>query len=164
MKMEANENPNDITGFTPIDPGRYCVEIADVDDTRTVEVRESDGKLRCCDVLKLRILSGEISGHENKELKVFMDLKLEKDGSTFTEGDIHRKWAYAAGLLNPGQTIDFKPYMLRGCTVIVNITKDKSGKYANVGNWGYDVWRIGDPAVAGVPTAVSSRDEMDGVL
>jgi len=151
MELGQNENPNEITGFTPMEPGRYHVEIKDVDSRR--EITERNGKARCADVLTLRVLAGEVMGMEGKELRVFIDLVQDKTTGQFTEGEGHKRWAYAAGLLNKGQRIEFRPDMLRGCDVIVNVVKDDKGKYANVGSFGFDVWRVGDPDLAGVPTA-----------
>lgn len=62
-----------------------------------------------------------------------------------------RPLGVAAGILHPGETIDFNPGMLRGKQVIVRVVPQKNSDYNEVDDRGYAVWLIGDEEVASVP-------------
>lgn len=102
------------------------------------------------DRLKLEILTGEHLDQERKTL--YQCIFYQKDGDRHVETNAHVRWAWAAGILHPGETIDFNPGMLRGKQVIVRVVPQKDPNYSEVGDRGYAVWLMGNEDVANVPT------------
>ena len=142
--LNYDADPNRMNGFSPIAEGRYHCLIIDV-----VSGMCRNGSPY--DRIKLQILAGEQPDQEGKTLNNTLFYK-EKNGG-FTESDAHVRWAWAAGLLKPGQSIDFTPSMLRGRQVIVEVVRQKDSEFSEVAQRGYSVWPLDSPDVANVPKA-----------
>ncbi len=142
--LNHDADPNKMNGFSPIEEGRYHCMILDV-----VSGMCRNGKPY--DRLKLMILAGEQPGQEEKTLNTSLFYK-EKNGG-YTESDAHVRWAWAAGLLKPGENIDFTPSMLRGKQVIVEVVQQKDSQFSEVAQRGYAVSTLDSPEVASVPKA-----------
>lgn len=164
LNMELNVNPSEIKGTNVPEPGIYYVQIVDVDDRRI-----PTDKGFVADKLKLEILSGTVIGQENKFVYQSIFLRPNKSG-VLEETDLHLRWAWAAGLVTPGQSIDFQPRMLSGKCVVIQVDKDKSGRYTNITSGGYDVWRPDHSDVKLVPKidvpqpVASSRNNLDDIF
>ena len=143
MYLPPDSNPEAITGINPITEGRYHCMIVDVQQGTTKNGKPYDR-------LKLQILNGEQPDQEGKSLNQTLFYN-EAENGMFVESDAHKKWAWAAGLLKPGVALDFRPAMLCGTQVIVNIVRQKDGKFSEVDERGYAVWPVGHRDVANVP-------------
>lgn len=129
---------------SPIPKGLYHCIIMDVTSGTT---RKSGIPY---DRLTLEVLTGEHPGQQNKKFSQL--LFYQKVGDRQVETNAHVRWAWAAGILHPGETIDFNPGMLRGKQVIVRVVPQKNTDYNEVDDRGYAVWLIGNEDVANVPT------------
>lgn len=142
MVIDDGFDYKSVTGFTPIPEARYHVLIIDVNDKR-----EPNKNGKVSDILELEILAGEAPGQERKRVKLYLNLQLQN--GAWVETDIHKRWAFAAGLFKASRSINFTPRMLAGRDVVVYLVQN--GNFSNVGNYGADVWATDDIDVAGVP-------------
>ena len=142
LSLPTNTKPEEISGYTPITEGRYHCLIVDVQSGMTKTGKPYDR-------VKLQILAGEQPGQEQKTLN--QTLFYKEEHGQFVESDAHARWAWAAGLLQPGKNIDFSPEMLSGTQVIASVVKQKNSDYCEVDERGYAVWPVGHAQVAGVP-------------
>ncbi|MDO4584696.1 MAG: hypothetical protein Q4D62_11400 [Planctomycetia bacterium] len=166
LQMGTNVNPNELQPSTGPEPGTYQV-IA----TYAERVTADDGRYVKDDV-ELEVLAGSVIQQEGKKFRQSLFLRQNKQTGEWEETDQHLRWAYAAGLIQPGQTIQFDVRMFCGKTFVVSVEKDKNGRFMRVSGGGYDVWREDDPAVASVPKAslnsgaypASRGDDLDAIF
>lgn len=145
VTLPADKRPEEITGFEALPEGRYHTIVTDVQAGKETK----NGKRY--DQLTLQVLAGEKSGQENK--KIWQSLFYKEENGLWVEGDAHVRYAWAAGLLKPGQTLDLRPEDFGGTQFIIQVmeTEYNGKKTTQIGNFGFDVWPVGHPDVANVP-------------
>ena len=142
LSIPKGKRGDEINGYDPVKPGKYHCIITNVETKQTQAGKNYD-------LLTLEVLNGDTPGQEGKMLRQ----SLWCDEKTNQEGEAHIRWAWAAGILHENQTIDFRPDMLGGCQVIIQVVQtERNGKtYTEIGNRGYDVWPLDHPETQGVP-------------
>lgn len=146
MKMDSNQKGTDLSS-APKDvttEGTYhCVILT------AREFTTKKGGLS--DLLTLEVLAGDVPKQETRRASCFLNRKPGTGDEQWTDG--HTRWAWAAGLISPGQEIEFKPSMLEGREVVAHIVVNEENHRASVSNFGDDVWPVNAPEVAAIPKA-----------
>jgi len=158
----------DVKGREAPDPGIYHGIVNHVDD--------SQDKYDAV-IVDLEVLAGErrISGRSpgepvdqrGRSLRHMMFLEGEK-GKDY--GDKHLRFALAVGLIKPGEQKDVDWNEAVGRQLVFAVEKragkdKKTGEereYTNVGNYGLDLWSVGNPEVADVPKDEAALKLMQG--
>lgn len=150
MRWDGSENPASWSG------GPKNVSIEGKYHVQVIEVRPGETKNgRVYDSITVEVLAGTAPSEVGKRASVTL---FRNDGfgdDRWTDG--YKRWAWAVGLLQKGQSIDFDPQMLTGGNCVVTVVLDAERKYANIGNRGDDVWHVSHPEVAGVPKRVPGQ-------
>lgn len=147
MKANAQEfeKTTDASGNTPPLPGQYHVVIKAANGARC----KKNGDQFNADIIEYEVLAGTVPGQEGRAVTQFLWLD---DGN---ETDLHTRFALASGLVKPGQARDVDlDQEAPGLQLIINVVefnKKDGGKGKGIGNYGFDLWGVNDPEVAGVP-------------
>ena len=146
MKMDSKQKGTDLSN-SPKDvtiEGTYHCAIMSVREFTTKKGGLSD-------LITLEVLAGDVPKQETLRAAAFLNRKPGTGEEQWTEG--HTRWAWAAGLISPGQEIEFKPSMLEGHEVVAHISVNEETHRANVSNFYCDVWPVNAPEVAAIPKA-----------
>ena len=129
----------------PPEPGSYHVIVTNVD----ASTQKFDGI-----GVTFQVLAGTVEDMEGRTLN--QRFLFNKETGDYQES--HVRLALAAGLIEPDSEGEVDWGDLVGRQLVIGVErrlgKDKEGnekEYTNVGNYGLDVWSIGNAEVANVP-------------
>lgn len=150
MKIPGKANPTDYSTApkSVTTTGKYHCVVLEVKEFET-----KNGSIG--DRISLEVLAGTAPAEVGRRASA--TLFREKGEGEEQWGDGYTRWAWACGLLKPGQEIAFTPQKLIGKTLVAYIEYDENSRYANVGSRGSDVWFETHPDVVSVPKVAPAQ-------